>query len=274
MHTNPVPDMVRLPPNPKSIFSHEDHQYRSVQKEYCDRFLASTGLNRDLTRPFSREPDSSTCAYASPTDTQHCISQLADRLATDLYRCLDDGATYTIEDKDRSVLWRLNTSAIFGFWKGLWDKAKDRWVIVTRTEKEVVRYYRSILDNTLPRNLLQKRNTFSGVNIPYIYFTVKFKCFQGASQEVCMNLVPRKVPGDPGAKLPSHTCAKAGRSCLRNIVSFIKVPGRKTFKKIGRAFIHGLERICPGYSTRNRSTGKDLIVAESKTASSDPLGTA
>ena len=116
----------------------------------------------------------------------------------------------------------------------------------------------------MPRNLLQKRNPFSGVNIPYIYFTVKYRCFQGASQEVCTDHVPPKVPGDLGAKLPSHSCVKPCHSCLRNIVSFIKVLGRKTFKKIGRAFIFGLASVCPRYSIRNLSTGKDVIEAELK----------
>ena len=55
-------------------------------------------------------------------------------------------------------------------------------MVTTHTEEQVVQYYCSILDNILPRNLLHKRNTFSGVNIPYIYFAVKYKCFQGASQ--------------------------------------------------------------------------------------------
>ena len=60
------------------------NQYR----KYCDRFLASIDLNRDHARPFSHEPDLATCAYTAPSDTLHCISQPADRLATDLSRCL------------------------------------------------------------------------------------------------------------------------------------------------------------------------------------------
>ena len=32
-----------------------------------------------------------------------------------------------------------------------------------------------------------------------------------------------------------HSCKKAGHSCMRNVISFIKLPGRKAFKTVGRA---------------------------------------
>lgn len=64
--------------------------------------------------------------------------------------------------------------------------------------------------------------------------------------------------------LSSHSCVKAGHSCLRNIMSFCKVPGRKTFKRVGRAFSSGLASSAPGYSIWDLSRGKELIEAELK----------
>ena len=272
------PDLVRLPANAKSSFALEEFQWHAVQQKYRNSFLASIGINRDLSDTISRDPNKPTTNYEPPAEIHHCISQSPELLAADLYRCLDCGqASYTVEDKDPSVLWRLNSNHIVEFWRNLLKQSPDRWAITNHTEDEVIQYYRSILDNILPRNLLQKRNTFSATNVPYTYFTVKYKCFQNAAQEICTRLVkPSPTCGPVGHSpgLPAHTCVKAGHSCLRNIMSFCKIPGRKTFKRIGRAFMFGLASVAPGYSIRDLSRGKDLTIAELKKQlprqSSDP----
>lgn len=60
--------------------------------------------------------------------------------------------------------------------------------------------------------------------------------------------------------MPPHTCRKEGRSCLRNIISFCRIPGRKVFRRIGRAFMHGLILVAPGYGIRDLSRGKAIIL--------------
>ena len=46
--------------------------------------------------------------------------------------------------------------------------------------------------------------------------------------------------------LQGHTCGKASHPCLRNIVSFKKIPGRQTFKKVGRAIQETMSTTYPG----------------------------
>ena len=77
--------------------------------------------------------------YVTPPETQHCIRQPPELLAADLYRCTGaKGETYTIEDKDPSVLWRLNSTNILDYWHGLSKQRPDRWAVAGHPEEQVL----------------------------------------------------------------------------------------------------------------------------------------
>ena len=66
--------------------------------------------------------------------------------------------------------------------------------------------------------MLPKIMSSSRRNSPYVYPTIKLRCYRGS---------------EDGKSMKSHT--KAGHSCMRNIISFFRLPGRKTLKKVGVA---------------------------------------
>ena len=43
---------------------------------------------------------------------------------------------------------------------------------------------------------------------------------------------------------------------------FQEFPGRATFKRVGRAFMFGLQAVAPGYGIRDLSKGKSIIQTE------------
>jgi len=142
-------------------------------------------------------------------------------------------------------------------------KAPERWAIVQMTNDEVLKRYRDILDYILPKSLVGK-NYFNTSHVPYAYPTIKYKCFKAAGQRVCRSILPL-VPGPPSNHPhPAHTCAKDGHSCLQTIISFKKIPGRRAFKRIGRAFMHCVAAIAPGYGLRDLSRGKPVLDNEIK----------
>ena len=92
-----------------------------------------------------------------------------------------------------------------------------------------------------------------------------------ASKHV-INTVPATPPPPPKSNQgtraapppahPAHTCRKVGRSCMRNIVSFKQLPGRNAFRRVGRAFTHGVRSVMAGYGLKNLSKGRDSILEE------------
>ena len=81
---------------------------------------------------------------------------------------------FTVEDKDPSVLWQINTDKIFNLWYTLLEKQTNRWMICDYTDEDIVNRHRAILDNILPRNLLRRTHSFAIENVPYAYYTVKY----------------------------------------------------------------------------------------------------
>ena len=118
-------------------------------------------------------------------------------------------------------------------------------------------------------------NSFGTKNLPYAYPTIKFKCFKASSElrEGCTHAPdPASLPQTHHTPLhPSHTCTKEGHSCLRNIVSFKKLPGRNTFRRIGRAFMHGVRSTMPGYGLPNLSKGRDSVLGDLEKQFSRPV---
>ena len=145
-------------------------------------------------------------------------------------------------------------------------QAPTRWGIQSISQEIVLGNYRRILDTILPKSLIGVSNAFSSVHIPYAYFTVKYKCFKSVAQQCCNQLLPATPTTKPHPQShtphPSHTCNKYGHSCLRNIISFKKVPGRAAFKRVGRAFMHLVKEAAPGYGVRDLSRGKHFIDKE------------
>ena len=56
-----------------------------------------------------------------------------------------------------------------------------------------------------------------------------------------------------------HSCVKDGHACVRNIVSFFRVPGRKTFRRVGRAFRLIVNSVYNGFDIPNLTTAGDYI---------------
>ena len=181
-----------------------------------------------------------------------------------LYQCTTAvDHTFTVEDKDPSVLWQMGSTCLFSYWFYLMTHAPERWEVQAISKETVLKNYRGILDTILPKSLIGVSNAFSSVHIPYAYFTVKYKCFKAAAQQCCGALIPAqpttKTQPQSHTPHPAHTCNKTGHSCLRNIISFKKVPGRAAFKRVGRAFMHVVREAAPGYGIRDLSKGKKII---------------
>ena len=121
------------------------------------------------------------------------------------------------------------------------------------------------------------RLAFSPEHVPYAYFIVKYKRFAHGPQLRCGSSIPPPVPSQltPSPQgLPAHSCRKPGHSCLRNIISFKKILGRATLKRVGRAFIYALDSVMKGYGIRDLSRGKttlqDLLGKQLKRTSECP----
>ena len=144
------------------------------------------------------------------------------------------------------------------------ETASDRWTIVSTPATNIISLYHKLLNNIVPRNLMPGSNSFGTKNLPYAYFTVKHKCFKACHQlraGITIPPAPDAMPTPPHNHIhEAHTCGKEGHSCLRNIVSFKKLPGRNTFRRMGRAFMHGVRSVAQGYGLKNLSKGRDDIL--------------
>ena len=138
-----------------------------------------------------------------------------------------------------------------------------RWKILSTTTKDVLYEYRTIMNRILPKTLLGP-HAFSAKNIPYAYFTVKYKCFKNAMVKCCNQFTGGQPRAEnlqkPYSPHPTHTCPKESHSCLRNIMSFKKLPGRAAFKRVGRAFSLATRTVLNGIGLHDLSKGKDILL--------------
>ena len=184
-------DLVRIPANSKSRFSLEEEHAVADQQSFCNCFLRAAGMNHDLAPRPAFTPSPHAEPYHPPRFLTPFISHDPEDLATDLYRCSPLGdCTFTVEDKDPSVLWQMSSNVIFDFWYTLMTKCPDRWKICKVPDVEILKRYRVVLDTILPKSLIGESNAFSWKRVPYAYFTVKYKCFRNATQQCCNKLNP------------------------------------------------------------------------------------
>ena len=253
-------DLLRIPANSKSRFSLESEHSEKAQIQECNNLLRSLGINSDLMPRPPLSKDETDENYMLEDDTSHFVSQSPVDLATDLYRCsTEKGKIVTVEDKDPSVLWSMSNHRILNFWFYTLLASPTRWKILTCTTESVLYQYRTIMNSILPKSLLGA-HAFSAKNIPYAYFTVKYKCFKNAKVRCCNNFTNGQPHADNARKTysphPTHTCPKESHSCLRNIMSFKKLPGRAAFKRVGRAFSYATRQVLDGIGLNDLSKGK------------------
>ena len=101
----------------------------------------------------------------------------------------------------------------------------------------VLDWYRLVFDLAIPNTLTRfAKTSFAFSNIPYVYPTVKSKCWLATLT---------------AGSFSKHVCEKPGHACLRSIVSFVKLPCKKIFQRIGRALSLLVSTFCPGWSFNN-----------------------
>ena len=261
-------DLVRIPANSKSRFKLESEMSGKEQAKECNNLLRSLGINRDLVpKPvLSKEKDDED--YIMEDEIAHVVSNSPAELAADLYRCTTNrNNIITVEDKDPSVLWSMNNHRIMNFWFYTLMASPTRWRILSITTDDVLLKYRTTMNSILPKSLLGP-HAFSASNIPYAYFTVKYKCFKNAMVKSC-NHFTNGLPHAGNLEKtysphPTHTCPKESHSCLRNIMSFKKLPGRAAFKRVGRAFSYATREVLDGFGLHDLSKGKDTLLTSLK----------
>lgn len=82
---------------------------------------------------------------------------------------------------------------------------------------------------------------------------------KNATHLYCNHTIPANNTTAANPTHPAHTCPKPGHSCMRNIISFKKLPGRAAFKRIGRVFMQCVSTATPGYGLRDLSKAKPTI---------------
>ena len=224
-------DMLRLPFNSRQTVPQDWSLATRDQNQHCTRWASDLGRRIALRArpcwcyswPAASEIDTS--AAAAHAEQQYIHAGLS-------YQ----EPVVTVEDKDPSVLWVCESQQLFGRWLYMLS-TQPRWAIHRLDVAALVTFYRNLLDTCLPRSMLPANMAFSRRHLPYAYPTIKRKCYNG-------------TPGEG----PMKTCQKPQHSCMRNIVSFIRLPGRATFKAVGRGLRHLLHHHSKGWFVRSMDT--------------------
>ena len=178
-HTPPsetLDDLVRIPADSKSSFDLEEQNGAYQQKQHCNTFLFSAGVNRGLVGAYSGiRAAQPTDPYAPPAKQAHVIAHAPERLAKDLDACSSTctGDTFTVEDKGPSVLWSMRNEKIFDYWYHLMANCPLRWGFPSLPTEEVLKNNRTIMNSILPKTLIGNKHAFSTNHLPYAYFTMK-----------------------------------------------------------------------------------------------------
>ena len=99
--------------------------------------------------------------------------------------------TITVEDKDPKVLWAQHSLAGAARWIALLISARDRWQLQPLCMEEVLASFRVTIDGSLPSCLRKGKSSISPSSLPYMYYTVKRKCYGGEARTFAP--VPRRL---------------------------------------------------------------------------------
>ena len=123
----------------------------------------------------------------------------------------------TIEDKDPSILWACSKQYAFVRFASQLISS-GRWGLLYMPIEKLLKTYRDLFRLHLPKSVQAYDTHFSEANLPYLYDTVKRKCWNsndfGGAQKIC---------------------EKPGHSCFRCISSFAAFPGKLHLKYASRA---------------------------------------
>lgn len=151
-----------------------------------------------------------------------------------------DSIFCTVEDKDPNVLWIGQPLLMYTRWVAQLASASSRWRVTSSPLEQVVSWYRLLIDFALPRSLCRGSTQISLHSIPYVYISVKRKCWSPK---------PTLCPLD--GTLKKHICTKPNHSCFRNIVSFVRMPCRPLMRRFGQALGFLIRTFTPGWAFTN-----------------------
>ena len=157
----------------------------------------------------------------------------------------------TVEDKDPNTLWFVNPVFMLGRWLAMLSRSPHRWKVSHAGVNAVLAWYRMLYDGSIPKSLRRKgEGTFSRYHLPYIYPTVKLKCWSGAHE----------IPLEG-----RHVCHDPQHSCFRNVCSFARLPSRGLYKALGRAARFVCDLVTPGWSFTNLDKAFPDVVSQFST---------
>ena len=187
-------------------------------------------------------------SVAKSTNNAHAYDAWLGALAD-----VGDDLAITCEDKDSSVIWLQLKHCLFFRWFQILERS-DRWQIVSHNSSDVLQYYRTWFDGCLPNFLLTGKTSFAHGNIPLVYPTIKRKCYSGLQEWVTFL----------GCNYPCScmsTCQKPQHSCMRNVVTFARFPGKQQLRAVSRALRHLYSKIFVGWAVDNLAKAADNVRA-------------
>ena len=258
-------DLVRVPLPSKLLQQRDGKSKIDEQRSHCCEWLRRCGLSTfyglvDSVRLTEVKDDGDFRAWGSWLEASRVFADLHDRVCgstsaeSKQYTCIGGGEQYpappshvnigalaiqsrslvvTIEDKDPAILWAQSEACMMI--RCIVALPSHRWGIVQLDVFRVCCWYRVLIMASLPANLRGPTKYIDRMCLPYMYQSIKRKCFRNSGHDADPCLAPR-------------TCRKVDHSCARNIISFVRIPCRKAYRRVGRAFQHVLRYVWPCWS--------------------------
>ena len=211
-------DMKRHTADSRLLQWEEPSNAAAEQKDFLQECLRTSGVSSWLTR--RPGVDVAQLLQDEPAEprlvcSSRCIADHVGFAEVLAEVSANPSLTITVEDKDPSRLWVQETRFMMWRWLAMIIPS-PRWKIFGFRMADVVSFYRSVVNVVLPRNIARNM-IFTEFNVPYIYPTVKSKCYGTCNGRTC------------------KICPKPLHSCFRNICSFVKFPGRRHLRYVSRA---------------------------------------
>lgn len=134
------------------------------------------------------------------------------RLARDL--------ALVVEDKDFNTLWIAHPIALISRWLAQLH-ASSGSNLTNTPHAQVLAWYRLLHDHVMVRKLRDAHSPISLHSLPYIYPTIKRKCWRDSVPLPVVNM---------------RTCTKSGHACMRNICSFARLLSKRAWRVYARAY--------------------------------------